>query len=91
VDRIRRNALLHQFSEIIHLRHLALIAPDQPQRLTVQFNGPDGSPYTPEPRAEDGRMVGATLALPRSPEGTWTVVARLDGDEIDRRRLRVGP
>jgi len=64
---------------------------DQPDRLAVQFSGPDGTPYTPEARAADERIVGATLALPRSPEGLWTVVARLDGDEIDRRTLRVGP
>jgi predicted Zn-dependent protease len=63
---------------------------DQPERLAVGFEAPDGSRLAAEVRAASGRRVGATLALPRSADGVWTAVARLDGDLIDRRTLRVG-
>jgi predicted Zn-dependent protease len=62
----------------------------QPERLTVEFEAPDGSRHAAEVRAVGARLVGATLALPRPAEGSWTAVARLDGDPIDRRTLRLG-
>ena len=64
---------------------------DQPGRVQVRFTAPDGSQHDADVQAAAGRMVGARLSLPRAAPGAWSVVARLDGDEIDRRSLSVGP
>jgi predicted Zn-dependent protease len=62
---------------------------NQPARLAVAFTAPDGVRHPAPVHSAGGRQVGATLALPRPAAGEWTVVARLDGDEIDRRSIRV--
>lgn len=60
----------------------------QPDRWSVHFESPGGDRLEAKVKA-DAEFIGATLSLPPQPGGSWTAVARLDGDEFVRRSLRV--